>query len=198
MFNEPGAVSYRNGTSNVELTGTFVNCGSQTIDVLAGGYVLVIATAQPWFAHTNGTVSSFVFGVSDSESSLPDNQDINLILPAALESGNYYLPLTAHGLFRAASPGTYTYYFLGRELSGDCIVSDIQFTCIYISTTYGTVNPTVSGAPGPADNEAPRAQAIDVAAQREASLAANNDRIQREIEALRADIEMMKQRMKND
>jgi hypothetical protein len=198
ILNEPGAVSYTEGSAGVDLTPTLATCGSQTIDVPASGYVLVIATAQASINHTLATTSTLEFGVSDVATSLPINQDIALQVSQNAPSGTYVFPVTVHGLF-SANTGLHTYYLLGRATASNGIALDTQFTCIYIPTAYGTIEPTtVATGPGPTDDEARPARAIDVAAQRVASLAANNERIQREVEELRAEIEAMKEAMKNN
>jgi hypothetical protein len=67
-------------------------------------------------------------------------------------------------------------------------VYDFQLTCVYIPTSYGTVDPTLAEGSGTDADSAvrPALSAADVAAGRAASEAANLARIERELAELRA------------
>lgn len=196
ILDEPGAASYAEGSASVALGTPATTIGSQSITVPGAGYVLVVATGQLTITHTAGTGSSFVFGVSANAAALPNNQDVGLSLPAALETGTYSLPVSVHGLFQVAGAGANTYYFLGEEFANPGTMFDVQLSLVYIPTAYGTVQPTLAGA-NVSDEWAAARPAIDVAAQRAASEAANNERIMRELEALKAEVEALKAGMQN-
>lgn len=105
-----------------------------------------------------------------------------------------------HGLFEVASEGTYTYYFLGDETSGDFRLYDAQLTLLYIPTGYGTVMPTVQGA---AEKEMrgggrPGLTPAEVAAERAESESADVARIERELAAMRAELEALKDEMREE
>jgi hypothetical protein len=74
---------------------------------------------------------------------------------------------------------------------------DIQFTCLYIPTAYGTVEPPALGTGASVDANAPARPTIDVAAQRAASEAANTARMQRELDAMRAELDAVKAKFEN-
>ncbi len=192
IYNEPGAASYTEGTATVPLDATWTTIGSQTITAPDAGYVLVIATTQAYADHINGTPSSFNFGVSDDAAAVPDNQDVALYLNAALPTGTYYIPVTVHGLFQV-TPGAHSFYLLGGENIGSGTAYDVQLTCLYIPTMYGTIEPTLVSSNAVSDENAPARPAIDVAAQRAASIAANDDRIARELAEMRAENERIKE-----
>ncbi len=191
-YNEPGVASYTEGTATVSLDATWTTVGSQTITAPDAGYVLVIATTQAYANHTNGTASSFNFGVSDDAAAAPVNQDVALYLNASLPSGTYYIPVTVHGLFQV-TPGAHSFYLLGSGNIGSGAAYDVQLTCLYVATTYGTVEPTLASSNAVSDENAPARPAIDVAAQRAASIAANDDRIARELADMRAENERIKE-----
>jgi hypothetical protein len=201
ILDEPGAASYVEGAAGVTLDagGAMTTLGSQTIDVPGAGYVLVMATAQLQANHTNGNSMTASLGVSDNSTAFPANQEVAFTLAPAMPTyAAYAFPVSFHGLFEVAAAGSNTYYFLGQRGGvGPITIYDVQFTCVYIPTAYGTVDPTLAGA-NVKDEDAPVRPAIDVAAQRAASEAANNDRIMREIEALRAEVEALKVGARNE
>jgi hypothetical protein len=193
---EPGVVAYTEGLATITLGSTISTIGSQTITAPAAGYVLVIATGQYEITHTNGTNTDATVGVSMSSTTLPGNQDIRILLPGTVPSGLYAFPVTAHAVF-SVSAGPNTFYFLGREDSGDVRLYDIQLSCLYIATAYGTVEPPAASAGASDDAAAPPRPAIDVAAQRATSEAADNARVERELAAMRAELEAVKARLEN-
>jgi len=153
-----------------------------------------VATCQTEIYHINGTFSSADLGVSDESGAFPSNQDVWLRLNNGLPSGYYDLPITCHGLFQESVSGMHTYYLLGRLNTGDIDIYDVQLTCIYIPTAYGTVDPTLAGGTG-TDADAtvrPVLSASDVAAERAASEEANLARIERELAELRGQLEALK------
>ncbi|MDZ7860771.1 MAG: hypothetical protein U5O15_08960 [Candidatus Krumholzibacteriota bacterium] len=176
---------------------------SRSITVPAGGYVLVMSSAQLTLTHTNGTDSRAIFGVSDNSSSLPLNQDIMAGLPSNSTSGIRYIPITTHGLFEVASAGTYTYYFLGDlfDTGADFLAWDPQLTLIYIPTSYGTITPTLAGGENSSEENAsinPGKTDAEIAAERSASLADNDARIQRELSEIRDRMEELEREMGNN
>ena len=206
ILDEPGAASFAAGIDPVAIpAGSTTSIASRSITTPAAGYVLVIGTAQFSTPHT-AAIEYINIGVSDDISSLPGNQDVTLYLPSALPAGSYYYPVSVHGLFSVASAGTYTYYLLGNPsaASQTWTAYDIQLTLLYIPTSYGTVNPTAAvagGASGAVEEVLasvgrPPAEA-DGASERAESEAANNARIERELAAMRAEIETLKDQLNN-
>jgi hypothetical protein len=198
MLNEPGVVTYTEGFYTTTLTPTLSTIGSQTITVPAAGYVLVLATAQWDVFHANGTPSDARAGVSDVDNALPENQDIRIAFPAAAPSGNYAWSQVASSVFSVAGQGSYTYYFLGEEDSGDIRVADVQLTCLYIPTAYGTVEPAAVDPRASNDANAPPRPAINVATQRAESVAANEARIERELAAMRERIAALERELERE
>jgi hypothetical protein len=197
IADEPGVVTYTEGVAGAILTSTISTIGSQTITAPAAGYVLVIATGQYEIGHANGTLTDATVGVSDNSSALPGNQDIRILLQSSMPTGLYAFPVVAQSVFNVTA-GSHTFYFLGREASGDVTLYDIQFTCLYIPTAYGTVEPPALGTGASGDANAPGRPAIDVAAQRAASEAANTARMQRELDAMRAELDAVKAKFQNE
>ena len=147
-----------------------------------------------------GISSTLEFGVSGSAAAFPSNQDVGLSVPAALPTGLYVFPVTVQGLFSVTAAGTYTYYMIANVIAGTGTysVNDIQLTLVYIPTGYGSVNPTVAVSGAPKDNESAEGPPIDAQAERAASEAFNAERIQRELAALRAEVEALKAEARNE
>lgn len=196
IADEPGAVTYTEGVATITLFSTISTIGSQTITAPAAGYVLVIASGQFEITHTNGTLTDAIVGVSANSAALPGNQDIRILLQPGMPSGLYAFPAGAHAVF-SVSAGANTFYFLGREDFGDVRLYDIQLTCLYIPTAYGTVEPPAVSTGASSDAGAAIRPAIDVAAQRAASEAANTARMQRELDEMRAELDAVKAKLEN-
>jgi len=195
ILDEPGASSSTYGGGWYALDPlVLTTIRSSTITAPADGYALVIGTTQPMIFHSSGTDSSLDVGVSDSDSSLPENQDLQVRLDRGLASGTYSVPATAHGLFEV-SAGSNTFYMLARENSGNVEMYDIQLTVIYIPSAYGTVSPTLAFGRNDGDiasSPAAPISAADIAAEQAESGAANDARIERELAEIRAEIEALK------
>jgi hypothetical protein len=199
ILDEPGAASITEGSLHTDLDGTVQTLISRTVTVPAGGYVLVMATAQPLILHTQGTASDADFGVSNTAGSLPANQDVNLELSSAIPSGQYCFPVTVHGLFEVASSGVYTFHLVAQEHSGFFEVYDIQFTELFIPTAYGTVAATMGAAI--ADDRSPARAPLttaDLAVERNESEAFNRERIERELARMRDQIRALEQAVSRD
>jgi hypothetical protein len=146
----------------------------------------VLGTANAAISHTNGTNSLTVIGVSNTDSSVPANQDNYLSLPWTLPSGTYMFPTSVHGLFYEASAGTFTYYLLGYAATGSCLCYELQLTLLFVPTAYGAFDPMLaSAAPGGEKTVGKTLTAAEVAAQRASSEAANAARMRGEIDAMK-------------
>ena len=148
----------------------------------------------------NGTVSTIDVGVSDVNSAFPSNQDVSWQLPSAAATGSYSAPVTVHGLF-LVSGGAHTFYFLARRTSStaNAYIYDTQLTLVYIPTNYGTVSPTLTGGEDVPDDDSPvaRVTASDIAAERSASIADNNARIEKEIAEMKERLAELETELKN-
>jgi hypothetical protein len=142
------------------------------VTVPAAGYVVVWGTAEVQLDHTSGTADHGIFGVSANDSSFPSAQNNVLQLDAGLATGVYLFPVTVHGVFEVTGPGSYSYYLLGHESSGEISVNKSTLAALYIPTAYGVVDALTS----PAGVESAGAKEVtDARIERE--LAAMRDRI---------------------
>ena len=161
---EPGVASAL-ASGGLSLSGSVDVLLARSITVPAGGYVQVIGTLQANVGHTSGIQTHVQFGVSDSLSFLPANQDVSFLREAGLPTGTMFVPVTVHGLF-AVGPGMHSFSLLGLEFGGVVSTQNMQLTLLYVPTAYGSVVSTLQG-PGPLTP-------ADVAAERQAEL----DRVQ--------------------
>ncbi len=113
------------------------------VDVVAPGpgYVLVIASSEVQFAHTNGSTSNVNFGVSESATAYDDDQDKDLTVSSNAPSGTYVFAGAAQKMFPVSSAGTYTYHVIAFGTTNADIV-DITLSAMYIPTAAGTVSQT--------------------------------------------------------
>jgi len=201
MLDEPGVASDGEGLAQVVLDGTVQTLLSRSISVPGPGFVLAIATCQVDVIHSNSVTSVAQFGVSDNSTSLPDNQDVTLMLDPNYPSGSYSEPVTVHGLFEATSAGSMTFYCLGFKSLGTYAVLDRQLTLVFIPTAYGTVTPTLVSAANVPDDQAPTRgglTASEIAAERMESEAANRARIDGELAAMRAEIDELREELRRE
>lgn len=193
MHDEPGVASY-GANLGYTLAGGLETMLSRTITVPAAGYVMVVGSCQPRASHTTGTDSYMDVGVSDDPASLPSNQDLEFRVPAAAATGLYSIPVTATGLF-SVTTGSHTFYLLADENAGNFSVFDEQLTLVYLPTAYGTILQPALAAGEASDDDATRRPALgaaDVEGERGESIAANRDRVERELAALRAEVEELR------
>lgn len=143
IIDEPGAASSTTYFSAVPLSyyPTVTQIESCTIDAPTSGYVLVIGSCYVGAGHVYGTESYADIGVSDAPATFPRNQQLMLRIDDSVPSGSYAFPVTAHGLFEVSN-GSNTFYLLGEKWSGDFAAGEIQLTCLFIPTAYGTIENT--------------------------------------------------------
>jgi hypothetical protein len=84
--------------------------------------------------------------------------------------------------------GTQTFELQVRQMLGDLDAADAKVTLIYLPTSYGLVATSVDMGGGVTMDttqvEPPEALSVDVAAERDASVAANQTRIEEEVSAM--------------
>lgn len=168
---------------------------SVTINCPSDGYVLVLATAEVSVSHLTGAVTTSNFGVSAVSSSIPINGDIELRISSTNPTGSNDFPVTVHSIF-AASAGANTFYFLGDKnfLGGAVFVLDRQLTAVFIPTSYGALAVTSNANQGLPDEFAPITAPMsnqDISNEREAALRADLNRQQRELDAMKAQMQQL-------
>ena len=139
----------------------------------------------------------------DSSGSIPGDQDVQTQLDNGLSSGTYDFSASAHGLF-SVTAGAHTFYFNAQELSGgSATMFDLQLTLIFFPTAYGSIVSNFNGGGGgdefqgkgdPNDGGPVGAglTLADIDAERAESMAANQARMQRELDDMRAEVEALR------
>lgn len=190
ILNEVGAAETVNGTTLISLSTQPTNpdqIASVTINAPSPGSVLVIATAETSISHVNGTSSRVNYGVSSQATTFPGNGDIELIIDDATPTGVFDHPVTVHGLFNAFQ-GSNTYYFLGLKTfaGGSASVLDVQLSAIFIPTAYGTLaRDNQISIPDEQLPARPPLVEIEILAEQNAAIIADNQRQQRELDEMR-------------
>jgi hypothetical protein len=202
MLDEPGVGSAQSDTL-VSLTST-TNAIIDTVSVNCptNGFVVVVASVQLGYSHVAGTTSQYTIGISNNGTVLPTNQDYAVVTPSSAASGSFTQASTIHGVF-PVTPGNRTFNLVGaKNLSASPTgsVFDRALTAIFVPTSYGTVEPALMVPPGGFDGGTdervaqpfnPGLSAAQVQAKAAASLAADNARLQRELEENRRRMEAL-------
>ncbi|MEL7483894.1 MAG: hypothetical protein AAFN41_06020 [Planctomycetota bacterium] len=177
-------------SSSVSINGaTPQTVTSRSISCPTDGVVLAIATAEVTFFHSFLLRSSMTFGITDG-GPLGSAQDVELALDPDHPNGDYDTPVTVHGLF-PVSAGTNTFSFVASELGGqNHQVLDSTLSLIFVPTAYGDVTGSRSPS-GPVPDHATPVEAplteLDILAERQQALILEQQRVQAEIDRMRAE-----------
>jgi len=192
MLNEPGVTRVRDYMfGSFALSGGAENIKSCSITAPSSGYVMVFTTCQLNIIHESGTTDYANFGVSDQSAAFPSYGAILVRIVSGAASGSYAQALTLHGLF-PVDEGVNTFYFVGQLFGGSMNVQDLTMTCMFIPTAYGSV---ASPAPSSTDVEGgvvPKLTSSDIDRERDEAIRANMERIQRELDEMRRQLEAIK------
>ena len=189
ILDEPGlATISANGTSSYSVESSYAAVTSRTITAPVDGYLVVLASCEIDLRHEAPGASFVTAGVSLSPTSLPSNQDHSIYLSSQTPSAVFNVTAGSHTVYLIANrSGTTASY-----------IWDAQLTVLFIPTAYGTVTPT-SGiqvlAQEDIDAVSPALTSADIADEQRTSIQANEERMARELEALRAEVQAIKQAM---
>jgi len=201
ILEEAGCASYVEGLSSIALTSLPTVIASRSITAPAVGYVLAIATCQGQTYHNNGAASSAHFGVSSSASAFPEAQDVLYYVHSEMPTGWFDRVVTVHGLFPVTS-GTSTFYFLGEELNNNFTAFDRSLTLLFIPSAYGVISDPGALATGSTDErsnvQSKRITAGDIAAEQAECERLNKERIQRELDEMRARIDALERELESE
>jgi hypothetical protein len=139
MMTDSAGVAQATDGSSTSLTATTATILSVDIDAPAAGYVLVQVTWEAWIVHTNGTGDVCLFDVSSVAATPPSDIEPNTIVQANAPSGTVTIQSAASRVFAVAGAGTHSFYFVGREQSGDCTADDIALTAMYVPVAHGAL-----------------------------------------------------------
>ena len=201
MLDEPGLVSDAVNASSVLLNATTSSLTSRTITIPADGFVIGLATIEFFVDHDTGLDTRVEFGLGTTAGLFSQGQEYSVEIESSVGSdASLSNVVTIHQAF-PLSAGTHTIHLNGRQSLGSGTstdTSDITFTLLYVPTAYGTAPSPVSQPRGAdVDDElavTPRsAQSnAEIAAERDASIAANFARMEAEMAAMKAEIEALR------
>lgn len=177
------------------------NVNSRTITPPADGFVVAIASAQFDITHRSDRGdTSVTMAVATDFDLLPFSNRARYEVEASVGTDlSLSQSLTTHDVFPVTA-GTPTTIFLNVRASGEEPGQGLgtnvrsQLTLFFVPTAYGTVE----REPGPAlpgagvDAEAAPLTPGEIAAEREASIAANFARMEAEMAEMRAEIEALR------
>jgi len=181
------------GLFGITLSGGYEVFTSRTITVPVAGYVFAIGSVDVILSHTNGMSTSAIFVLSSSDSGpVEPATDLQPRIAGEAPSGGYNIPTTCTCVF-SVDAGSFTCYFLANETSGDVRVYDVRLTLIYVSTAYGAVE---TGGPAvieePDGKTVPAMSASEIAAEKEEARRFQMERIERELNELKAQFDRVK------
>jgi len=185
-INDEAGITHKLNSGSVAVGGVTTTIASTVIVAPTDGYVIVMAHSEIELDHTSGIESSVNIGVSEAQGTLSGVQDILLAVPSGAASGDYSMPGAAHGVYEVTA-GANSFYLLGKKLSGSITARDSKVTALFIPTSYGTVEneidaPTEDQLSLTSDGLTP----AQISQAEKASLLANQERMQREIDELKA------------
>ncbi len=198
ILDEPGVANiHADALAVPSSTGALV---SRSITVPGPGYVIAMAQGDLSISHVTGTSSNYLYGVTQSPTSLPGDQDVQTELPANVPTGLFDFSASAHGLFTVNAAGTYTFYFSAMKLSGaNATMYDTQLTLMYFPTNYGTVvsNITAPGAPHvvpdrPASEAMPPMNETEIRDEQSAEIARHQASVNAQLNSMRAQVAQLK------
>jgi hypothetical protein len=193
ILDEPG-VAGTTSESATNIGSSVAALLSRTITVPTDGYVLALATCDMTLYHTLNTTENLIVGLSTSASTIPANHDVVYSLGGALPTTLYTFPLSIQALF-PVSAGNQTFYLLGRSTGAGAIVGDKQLSLAFFPTACGTVN--LSGPSGSQEGTGPGGAltGADLAAERSESGQFNEERVRREVAAMRSQLASLEARL---
>ncbi|MEM1183524.1 MAG: hypothetical protein AAGI53_00835 [Planctomycetota bacterium] len=200
ILNEAGVAGVENANSPVVLTTTVQTVESATIVAPSVGFVLAIATVEVRADHQTGSDTTVTFGLSQSPAAFQSGLEYSLEIEASVATDpNIFRALSLHGLFDV-TPGTQTIYLNGSGTDSSnrtSDITDVQMTLVFIPTAYGNVPRlppelvgddemlVAAGARGPITPG-------EIAAEREAAMAANLARMEAEMAVMKAEMDAMR------
>lgn len=196
-FNEPGvAESYQNSAIQVGLGVTTI--GSRTISCPDDGYVIAIAGGHCEIGHVVNTDSRILYGVNDVTGSFATSIGV-AGLPSTAPSGNSYrFPCPFVGVWPVTA-GAHTFYLLAQRIgaANGIVWNDPTLTLLYVPTSYGTVTGNKAFAATPDASGAPLTGA-EIEAEKSQSIAADQARVQQELDAMKAQLAEIQARLAAD
>ncbi len=188
---EPGVAS-NDRHAELILTGGIDILISRSLTVPSDGYILAIATGEVYIVHTTATNSLGLFGLSDNSAAFIAVQN-QTQMPGAAPSGTYKIALAAATII-SVSAGTHTIYLLGQEATGNLRANDMELSLLFVPTAYGTVDPMAASG----GNEDELDTVLGPATTHAEAGVSGNSAIEREMAAIRAELEILKVRMEKE
>jgi len=148
-----------------------------------------------------GTGASYVTaGLSLSPNTVDSTQDLTYFIPGGAVNGSYLNPSTPTTVY-PVSAGSHTVYLNARKVgTTDSRIWDAQLNLVFIPTNYGLV--TLAGDVDQGDQETNQSvsrplSSGDIASEQRTSAQANEQRMQRELDQMRADFEVLRREVES-
>jgi len=196
ILDEPGLASINaHGGSSFSVPDAYGVVTSRSITAPTDGYLLVMCSLEIDLRHEGSGASFVTAGLSLSPSAVDNNQDLSFYIPGSAVNGIYLTPSTPTNVY-PVSAGSHTVYLNARKVgTTTSFIWDVQMNLVFIPTNYGLV--TLAGDVDQGDQETNQSvsrplSSGDIANEQRTSAQANEQRMQRELDLMRADFEALK------
>jgi len=205
IFDEPGVASSTTG-GPYNPTASTAPMTSRTITPPADGYVIAIGSCEYDVIHTTGTTDRVDIGLSTSSTTIPSDQELTLYVDDALPTGEYLEQAASVEVFPVSALVPTPIYYNCDSVSGGGNMYDINLSLLFVPTFYGTVSALAGAAEAPSLDSSPNEQSkvaassslLDLEQERLQSIADNNARIEKELAAMKAQLEELKKQVEEN
>ncbi len=201
IMNEAGVGSDAIAAS-ITLSSSNQTLASRTITAPSDGYVLVLASSEVIIDKTSSNLVFATGGISTNGTSLGSAQDKSVGVSGTAADAGYYFTHGSQAVYSIDAGEVATYYYLmnAQTAGGTIDVFERHISVLFIPTSYGSViegiqseDGTSALAPGGEVNaKAYSEEAMIASEERAASILANQERIQQELDAMKAELDKIK------
>lgn len=188
IANEPGVVFDQELRVAIPGNNALFALKSTTINAPTAGYVLVTANGIVQVDHRNGIFSQVALTLSDDVSDFQD-QSWFAFVSQNESDGLYYKQYAQHRVF-PVSEGSHTFYIVGASsdpgLQDASELTGIQLSALFVPTAYGNI-----GRQAGHDTDGTPMTNRDIIMEQNAAIIANNQRLEREMEAMKAQMQQL-------
>ena len=201
MLNEPGLASINDHAySAYPVPDVYGVVTSRSITAPTDGFLLVMCSLEIDLRHEGTNASYITAGLSLSPNTVDSNQDLSYFIPGGAANGTYLNPSTPTAVY-PVSAGSHTVYLNARKTGTTAsYIWDVQLNLVFIPTNYGAVALASEVDQGDQETNQSVSRPLssgDIASEQRASAQANEQRMQRELDQMRADFEALKREVES-
>ncbi len=188
LIDEPGVASVARTSDLVVPENTIATVLQRTMTLPTAGYVIAICSGVAYRQHDYNTWSNGAsWGINVDSQSMPLFSHWYLP-PTAGPTGIYYFSLATVRVLRGLSAGDHTFYLILSASSAETTASSAYMQLLFVPTAYGinAEDPGKAGTEGAASGQD----------ERTLSIAANQARIEAELELMKARVDALQEKLR--